>query len=52
MCYNKREVLRRVWISEQQDRQDYVSDEKLREIIENVDDIISQMTDDQVDALM
>ena len=49
---DNREILRRVWISEKQDRHQYASDDVMSDIIEEIDDIISRMTDDQVRDLL
>jgi hypothetical protein len=49
---DNREILRRLWISEKQDQHQYASDDTMREIIEEIDSIITQLTDDQVDSLL
>ena len=52
MCYNNREVLRRVWISEMQDRHRYASDDTMREIVESIDDMITHLSEDQAKRLL
>ena len=49
---DNREVLRRVWISEMQDRHQYASDDTMREIVQTIDDIITHLSEEQVRDLL
>ena len=52
MSETKREILRRIWVAERQDRYHCTSEEDMITIISQIDECIDELTDEQVDELL
>ena len=49
---DKRETLRRLWISERQDRYHVTTEKDMEFIISQIDECINALTDEQVEELL